>query len=391
MTLGKRFAIVFSGAGVLVVAVQAFFVFGQLSYSNEIKVSATREKSLFQAQLLNAVQRDFTLVDNEQKISYDIDSITLQSWIKNYFQPQLNRRVATVDFQKIKEYIISMPITIARQPVNGRLAIGSDGEIIETVASIEGLVLNPDKTANNIVAALKNGQNWAQIHFDGLTPKLSLEKAANIGVNALLARGESNFSGSPQSRIHNITVGAAVYNGLILKPGEEFSFNNLLGAVDASTGYKQELIVKDHKIMTDYGGGLCQVSTTIFRAAMIAGLPITERHNHSLALKYYSPQGFDATIYPGVSDLRFVNDTLGNILIQTEVKGTSLYFDLFGVKDGRQVALDGPRTLLWDPDGSMKTILNRTITYADGMVNKNSFYSEFSPAALYPMANNPLE
>src|SRR4029077_4231542 len=123
------------------------------------------------------------------------------------------------------------------------------------------------------------------------------------------------------NRIHNITVGAAKFNGLIIKPGEEFSLKHSLVDVDDKHGFLPELVIKPEGVTPEFGGGLCQVSSTSFRAAMNAGFPITARRNHSFAVRYYAPQGTDATIYPGSSDLRFVNNLSSHALIETRIVG----------------------------------------------------------------------
>lgn len=371
------------GVGIAFLAVAFYFPENEIFFKTD--------SSLFENKISQAIKNDMVLLDDLQNMSYIISSEVVQSWIESKYRDFLGKRTYSINEEKIKDYIISLPVTIARQPVNGKLGIDEKGNLYEVVPSVRGLVLNPKKTAINIMDSLKKGKNWSNIVFDELEPKISLAKAVGLGVTGLLAKGESNFAGSPLSRAHNISVGAGVYNGLIVRPNEEFSFNDLLGTVDESTGYKPELVVKNHKIFPEYGGGLCQVSTTAFRAATLAGLPITERRNHSLALRYYSPQGFDAAIYPGVTDMKFLNNTPNNILIQTEIINTRIYFYFFGVSDGRTVVMDGPKILSQENNGAMKTILYRTITLADGTVKKDSFYSEYSPTELYPIVKNPLE
>ena len=157
-------------------------------------------------------------------------------------------------------------------------------------------------------------------------PAVKLSGTNSLGINELVAVGESDFSGSPNNRIVNIKVGAAKFNGIIIKPGDEFSFNQYLGDVDAEHGFLPELVIKATGLVPEFGGGLCQVSSTVFRAAMNAGFPIKERRNHSFAVRYYAPQGTDATIYPGVTDIRFLNDSGGHVLIRTKIVGAKLYF-----------------------------------------------------------------
>ena len=182
-----------------------------------------------------------------------------------------------------------------------------------------------------------------------------------------------------------------IFTGIILRPGEQFSFNNLLGPVDASTGYLPERVIKEGKLIPEYGGGLCQVSTTLFRAVFHTGLPIKERRPHSLPVRYYNPQGFDATIYPGVSDLKFTNDTPAHILIQAKVVGSKLNFEIYGTSDNRRVVTDGPRQYDVQANGALKAILNRTTIYADGIEKKDEFRSSYKSPSLFPTVRNPLE
>ncbi len=214
------------------------------------------------------------------------------------------------------------------------------------------------------------------------TPKITLASTNSLGINELVATGVSNFSGSPKNRIHNLTVGAAKFNGVIIKPGEEFSFNKYLGEVDDVHGFLPELVIKPEGVTPEFGGGLCQVSSTAFRAAMNAGLPITARRNHSFAVQYYAPQGTDATIYPGSADLKFINDLPSSILIRTRIEGHLLYFDYFGTKDSRTISFEGPNQYDRKPDGSMKAIWIRHVT-ENGEVKTQTFKSTYLPPALF--------
>ena len=115
-----------------------------------------------------------------------------------------------------------------------------------------------------------------------------------------------------------------------------------MGEIDGSNGYLTELVIKGDKTVPEYGGGLCQVGTTVFRGALDSGLPITERRNHSYRVSYYEPAGTDATIYDPAPDFKFVNDTGNYILIQSRVEGDDLYFDFWGVNDGRIASTTDP-------------------------------------------------
>jgi vancomycin resistance protein YoaR len=193
-------------------------------------------------------------------------------------------------------------------------------------------------------------------------PGVKLADLNNLGINELVATGVSDFSSSSKNRITNIIVGSSKYNGLILQPGEEFSFNKYLGDIDAAHGFTPEQVIKASGIELEFGGGLCQVSTTMFRAAMNAGFTITQRRNHSFAVHYYAPQGTDATIYPGSSDLKFINNFSTPVLIHTYVEAPHVYFEVYGTKDGREVTFDGPVVYDRKPDGSMKATWTRHLT-----------------------------
>lgn len=170
-----------------------------------------------------------------------------------------------------------------------------------------------------------------------------------MGIREVVALGESDFSNSPNARRHNIAVGMAKFNGHIIPKDTIFSFVATLGPVGASTGYWKELVIKGDRVEPDYGGGLCQVSSTAYRGVWEAGFPITDRRNHSFAVSHYAPQGTDATVYPGSADLKFKNDSPGALLIQTYTEGDLAFFIYYGTKDARKSRVYGP--FVWDKTG----------------------------------------
>jgi len=174
------------------------------------------------------------------------------------------------------------------------------------------------------------------------SPVVADESLIDRGIREVVAMGHSNFAGSSADRIQNIRVATRKYNGLIIKQGEQFSFNSILGSVGPEEGYTEELVIKGDDTEKEYGGGICQVSTTVFRAAFNGGLDIDQRRNHSYAVPYYQPHGLDATIYLGGQDFRFTNDTPGDLLIQATIYGNNMHFVFYGTDDGRQVVTQGP-------------------------------------------------
>ena len=168
-----------------------------------------------------------------------------------------------------------------------------------------------------------------------------------MGLKELIGTATTSYAGSPSNRRYNIANGTKYLAGKLFKPGEEFSVVKSLGAVDATTGYLPELVIKENRTTPEYGGGLCQVSTTLFRAALNAGLKITERKNHSYRVSYYEREvgpGLDATIYLPSPDLKFLNDTPGWILIQGTVNNakSEVTFELYGTNDGRRSVVGKP-------------------------------------------------
>lgn len=183
--------------------------------------------------------------------------------------------------------------------------------------------------------------------IETVLPSITTENSNEFGIRELLGRGTSKFVGSIPGRVHNIELAAARLNGKMIPPGEIFSFNDALGDVSATTGYQPAYIIKDGRTILGDGGGVCQVSTTVFRAALYSGLPIVERHAHSYRVSYYeqdSGPGIDATVFAPSYDLKFKNDTPAHILIQakTDRVNYTLTFEFFGTSDGRKAEVGKP-------------------------------------------------
>ncbi len=319
-----------------------------------------------------------------------ISSEELKKWIEPYHRDYSGENDLRLSISSIEDYLNSLAPQINTNPVDAKLTFEND-KISESVPSIDGQKLNIGKSAQDIIKAADASADLAELAVDKVEPEITIEKIHDLGIVALIGRGESSFGKSHASRINNIKVGSAHYQGIIIKPGEEFSFNKILGDVEEKDGYRAELVIKNGELVKEYGGGLCQISTTIFRAAILAGLPIKERRPHFFAVSYYNPQGFDATIYPGISDLRFVNDTPSHILLQTKVVNNKLFAEIYGSKDGREVKIEGPVQYDQKPNGSLKARLTRKI-YRDNILTKEEkFDSNYKPPPKSPLERNPLE
>jgi vancomycin resistance protein YoaR len=194
-------------------------------------------------------------------------------------------------------------------------------------------------------AVTTEGPRSFELPLTELPPPVIDTNLASLNINTLIGSGVSSFRNSQQYRITNIQAGARQLHGILVPPGETFSFNNNLGAVDSSNGFVQGAAIVNNRTQLEWGGGLCQVSTTMFRAAFWSGLPIAERHEHRFRIGWYEelgePPGLDAAIFTGVSDLRFVNDTGGWVLIQTyvDLSRQQITIALYGGPVQRQVSI----------------------------------------------------
>ena len=178
-------------------------------------------------------------------------------------------------------------------------------------------------------------------------PEVLLAKANGFGIEELIGQGVSNYSHSIPGRIHNVILAASKFNGVLIPKNSELSFNETIGDISAQTGYQPAYIIKGGKTVLGDGGGVCQVSTTFFRAALNAGLPILEQHPHAYRVSYYendSKPGLDATVFAPSVDLKIQNNTPASILIQTEIDEEKmiLTFKLYGKKDDRNIELSVP-------------------------------------------------
>jgi len=225
-----------------------------------------------------------------------------------------------------------------------------DGKVVSLSSHKDGQSADKEKAYLDLKSKIIN-HDFRDLRFElqvaRIAPDVITENINDLGIKEIIGIGESNFAGSPTNRRKNIKNGASRLNGLLIKPDEEFSLVNNLLPVDASTGYFPELVIKGNKTMPEYGGGLCQIGTTVFRAALASGLPILERANHSYSVTYYLENGLpgvDATIYDPKPDLRFKNDTGNYILMQTRIAGDKLYFEFWGTKDGRTAERTKPKT-----------------------------------------------
>lgn len=253
--------------------------------------------------------------------------------------------------------------------MDAKFAIGEDNKVEQFQPSQKGYEFNRDETARVINEFLINppeeeeGEPVVLIVVNVIEPVVSTADVNELGITEVLGTGYSNYSGSPVNRVHNIGVGADKLNGLLIKPGEEFSLLKALKPFTLAGGYLPELVIKGDKIIPEIGGGLCQIGSTTFRATMNSGLNVTQRRNHSLVVSYYNDPrngnpGTDATIYDPAPDFRFINDTGNYILFETSMNNENgdLVFTFWGTSDGREAEYSEPVVTRWIPAGATKIV-----------------------------------
>jgi vancomycin resistance protein YoaR len=261
-----------------------------------------------------------------------------------------NKKMYTqvVDTDGIKKYIEKNIVPIINQDQkNVTISMDDKGNILFDGFAQRGKRVNIEETINSIENAIKENIYYVTISVDITEPNINIdsEELKNRGIKELVAVGRSDFNGSSGKRIINIMAGSSKFNGHIIPKDSVFSFTDKLGPINSSTGYVKELVILGDKVLPEYGGGLCQVSSTSYRGAMIAGMEIVERHNHSYAVDYYEPAGSDATIYVGHKDFKFKNTSNSDLLLQTKRGGKNnkeLFFIYYGTKTNRDVNIFGP-------------------------------------------------
>jgi vancomycin resistance protein YoaR len=258
-----------------------------------------------------------TVHKNEAGATLSLDAEKIQAYLENTIAPKIDREAIRPRFEVNNNKVTSWQVEKSGQK------------------------LNLTASAQKIIAEFRNEGSPIDLVIEEVASE-ALEGEENFRIEEIIGTGYSSFKGSSSNRRENIRVGATALHGLLIKPGEEFSLVATLGDVSDKTGYLPELVIKGDKTVPEYGGGLCQIGTTVFRTALDTGLPITMRQNHSYRVSYYEPAGTDATIYIPWPDLRFLNDTGNYILIQARINGDDLYFDFWGVHDGRTASTTDP-------------------------------------------------
>ncbi len=299
------------------------------------------DPTLSESETKDITQKAQKLIGKKITFNFEDQNLTLDD---NTLVILLNPKGGIND-DKLNNQIDSLSKLIERDPQNAAFEFSS-GKVKEFAPSKDGIKVIHNELAQKITDAINSlikSDLKEVLIIPPVTktePKIKTSDVNNLGIKELIGKGTSLFAGSIASRIHNINLAASRLNGILIAPNDTFSFNDALGDISIYTGYQQAYIIQDGKTIMGDGGGVCQVSTTLFRAILNAGLPIVERNAHAYRVHYYEEDlgpGYDATIYSPTTDLKFKNDTGNYILIQsrTDTNNLSMYFELYGTNNGR--------------------------------------------------------
>ena len=258
-----------------------------------------------------------------------------------------------LDENALDLFIDKIATSIDRPKTDAHLRF-ENGRVEEFTPAYDGQALDKLLTKKLILEKISidniNSERQISINLPVNVTRAKIDNAQinSLGIRELLGRGVSYFAGSIANRVHNIGLGTSRVSGVLVAPGEVFSFNRTVGEVSAASGYRQAYVISQGRTILDDGGGICQVSTTVFRAALNSGLPIVSRTAHAYRVAYYEQAGFkpgfDATVWAPTVDLVFKNDAKFHILIQAIVDpaNSKLQVDIYGTADGRKTTISDP-------------------------------------------------
>ncbi len=316
--------------------------------------------------------------------------------------------------EDMRAFLTDLAPKLARGPQNARFTFNDQTRQLDLIQhAVTGRSLNVESTLQNIDQALEQGNHNVALVFDTQDPQVTDSATADqLGIHELIMSQTSYFRGSAPERIQNIKAAASSFHGLLVAPGEEFSMANALGDISLDNGYAEALIIVGDQTITGVGGGVCQVSTTLFRTVFFAGFPVNERHPHAYRVSYYEQKagsgvdpslaGLDATVFVPLVDFKFTNDTPYWLLMETYVDGYSLTWKFYSTSDGRSVdwhttgvtnVVPAPPPLYkenpdlakgdikqvdWAAEGADVTV-TRTVTRDGAVYLQDKFFTQYEP------------
>lgn len=267
-----------------------------------------------------------------------------------------------LDTNALRKSLSELKVVVDREPQDARFIFNeSKGQLEAISASTIGRAVDVEASILAINGALQRGEHSVNLVVTEKQPAVTDQATgADLGIVQLVATQTTYFYGSSEARIQNIVTAAAQYDGLLVAPGEVFSMGSVLGDVSLENGYAEALIIYGGRTIKGVGGGVCQVSTTLFRTVFFAGYPVVERYSHAYRVPYYEMDqsgsvdgnlvGMDATVYFPLVDFKFKNDTPYWMLMETNVNvaARTITWKIYSTSDGRSVT--------WETTGAQNTV-----------------------------------
>ncbi|MCA9308717.1 VanW family protein, partial [candidate division WWE3 bacterium] len=279
---------------------------------------------------------------NVSTSSYELSQLDHSGFM--YYQTPDKRVAVSLNYPVFKNYAQTTIAPKVFTSPRAKVKATKDGKVESLEVTKQGQDLDLEKFTYDFSQALFKFKDTVtiptkQFSFDG--------DAKSLGIKERLARGDSTYRGSALSREHNLLLAAERADGVLVPPNGIYSFNEAVGDISAETGYDSAFIINNGQTVLGSGGGVCQTSTTLFRAVLNSGLPVVSRNAHAYRVRYYeldSAVGFDAAIFQPTLDFKFKNDTKDYILVTAfhDTESKTLHFDIYGTPDGRTVQITEP-------------------------------------------------
>lgn len=268
-----------------------------------------------------------TIADNAVAYGKDQGLFSKNSLVKCKKDIELDAEI-TYDEEALVAFEDKVLEEVNISPKNASIDLSSGN--ISIIPEVSGKTIDKEELHNKLIESLNDNQgNDVELTFDLKEQDANIKASDLEKITGKISDFSSNYANTGDGRVKNMEIAAGIINGTIVMPGEEFSYNALIGDTTPDKGYEKANTYIGNKIVPDYGGGICQVSTTLYRAVMRANIRSTERMNHSLTVSYSEP-GLDATVSNGSIDYKFVNTYDFPIYIQGSVSGGVVNFAIYG-------------------------------------------------------------
>ncbi len=249
----------------------------------------------------------------------------------------------TFDPKRVRALLTPIYTTSLREPKDATFAASPDGSV-RVVTSHSGVRLNAALTAHHLTTAglqATPSARSARVAFKLARANLTTKQARALGITRVVATATTDMGVSSTNRVFNVHLMADFLNGYKVAPGARFSFNEAVGPRTAARGFLEGQAIENGLLVPSIGGGVCQVATTVFDAAINGGYPVNERHNHSFYIDHY-PTGLDATVADGGPDFAFTNDTGHTLIFQTSYTDQTLTVALLSAPLHRTTQISDP-------------------------------------------------